>query len=203
MNKLLPLLFLAFTFPQQHMLTVQDQNNFKITYQSQISSLKKELKYYPDFPKAGVLFVDFLPILQNPKTLQLCIDLLHTWVKNQEHVDLIVGLESRGFLIGTALALKLGIGFVPIRKRDKLPGPKLSIDYTKEYGKDILEISQNAHIAGKRVIIIDDLLATGGTATAAIQLIKNAGAIPIELITVVQVKELAKNSNLDYLSIYV
>lgn len=178
------------------MVRKESKSEFFARNKDKISFLREKIMYYPDFPKPGILFANFLPILKSPEAFQICIDLLYEWTKNSG-VDLIVGLESRGFLIGAALAHKLGVGFVPVRKPGKLPGAVLSFSYEKEYGTDALEISQDKDLVGKRIIIVDDLMATGGTAKAAINLINQAGGIPIELITLLQVRALAANAHLE------
>lgn len=177
-------------------ISISDSTSFKAEHAEQISLLEKHIQYYKDFPKPGIIFADFLPILRNAQALELCINLLH---KKYElsNIDLIVGLESRGFLIGAPLAMKLNVGFVPMRKPGKLPSKTLSITYQKEYGTDTIEISEDAIKANQRVLIIDDLLATGGTARAAIELVKKAGGIPVEFATILQVKELACKANLE------
>ncbi len=169
---------------------------FKDVYQKEISFLKEHIVYYPNFPKPGILFADFLPLLQNPECLQLCINLLYELYKSSK-IDLIVGLESRGFLIGAPLAYKLGIGFIPVRKPGKLPSATISVTYQKEYGTDTLVIAESAQLANKRVLIMDDLIATGGSAKAAIALVKKAGGIPVAFASILQVKELAEKSDLE------
>ena len=169
---------------------------FKDVYQKEISFLKEHIVYYPNFPKQGIIFADFLPLLQNPECLQLCINLLYELYKSSK-IDLIVGLESRGFLIGAPLAYKLGIGFVPVRKPGKLPSATISVTYQKEYGTDTLVIAESAQLANKRVLIMDDLIATGGSAKAAIALVKKAGGIPVAFASILQVKELAEKADLE------
>jgi adenine phosphoribosyltransferase len=140
---------------------------FKGLYAEQIGSLKNKLRYYENFPKEGVLFADFLPILSDPEALQKCIALFATRYA-KSNIDLVVGLESRGFILGSALAVKLGVGFVPVRKPGKLPGETISVTYKKEYGTDTLVIAREALRPGQRVLIVDDLIATGGSAKAAV-----------------------------------
>ena len=133
------------------------------------------IRNVPDFPKKGILFKDITPLLANPKAFRAIIDELATLCKNKG-ITKIVALESRGFIFGAPLAYALGVGFVPIRKRGKLPYKKLSIEFDLEYGKDIIEIHQDALDKNDRVLLVDDLLATGGTMSAAIKLISQLGA---------------------------
>ncbi len=137
--------------------------------------LKDYIRDIPDFPEPGILFRDITTLLGEPKAFQHVLDCLVEEYKNQQ-IDYVAGIESRGFIFGTPLALQLGCGFVPIRKPGKLPAAIFSESYTLEYGKNTLEIHQDAFgIAGSRVLIIDDLLATGGTAVAAGKLVQKAG----------------------------
>ncbi len=137
--------------------------------------LKSAIRDVPNFPKEGIVFKDITPILLDHK---LCKDIaveLAKQVKSWE-IDRVVGIESRGFLFGMMLANELQIPFVPIRKKGKLPYTKVSIDYELEYGSATIEIHQDAVVKGERILIHDDLLATGGTADAAAKLLKNIGA---------------------------
>lgn len=133
------------------------------------------IRNVPDFPKKGILFKDITPLLANPEAFRAIIDELAALCKNKG-ITKIVALESRGFIFGAPLAYVLGIGFVPIRKRGKLPYKKLSIEFDLEYGKDIIEIHQDALDKNDKVLLVDDLLATGGTMSAAIKLIEQLGA---------------------------
>lgn len=128
----------------------------------------------PDFPKPGILFRDLTPLMRDPDGWQEVIRQL-TLVCERLQPDLIVGIESRGFIVGTALATATRLGFVPVRKPGKLPGAVTGVDYDLEYGTDRLEIHSDALAAGQRVLVIDDLLATGGTAAACAQLVAAAG----------------------------
>jgi len=168
---------------------------FKALRTNKIELLKKKIVNYPDFPKPGIVFEDFLPILNDAQAFQVCVDLLADRYKN-ESIDQIVGLESRGFILGAALALKLRVGFVPVRKPGKLPGATYSVSYKKEYGSDMLVIAQTALKPGSRILIIDDLIATGGSARAAIELVTLAGGLPVAFVTLLQVKELADLAHL-------
>jgi len=168
---------------------------FKSLHTADIDLLKSHIIYYPDFPKPGIIFADFLPILKDARALETCINLLAERYKNHQ-IDIVVGLESRGFILGAALAHKLGIGFVPVRKPGKLPGPTYSVTYKKEYGTDTLVIAQNALQSGQRVLIIDDLIATGGSARAAIELVALAGGTPVEFVTLLHVPQLVDYAHL-------
>lgn len=130
----------------------------------------------PGFPKEGIIFRDFMPVLADARALKTLIDgLEHALPVSADDFDVIAGLESRGFLIGVPLALRLGKGFVAIRKAGKLPPPTLATNYELEYGTATIEIEQGAIQPGARVLVVDDLIATGGTAQAAKQLIEASG----------------------------
>jgi adenine phosphoribosyltransferase len=187
--------FLTADTPIDKLVIKDEAFCFKIFHREEIAFLKNQIALYPDFPKTGILFEDFFPLLSNAKALQTCIDLFYERYKNK-NIDVIVGLESRGFLLGAALAYKLGVGFVPIRKPGKLPGSLFSVNYEKEYGLDTLTISQTAILPNQRVLIIDDLIATGGTAKAAIELVNLAGGIPIEFTSLLEIEELAGREKL-------
>lgn len=133
--------------------------------------LKKYIRDIPDFPKPGILFKDIAPLLKDPKALKYSIDVIADKFKNKK-IDAVVAVEARGFIFGGALAHKLKTGFIPVRKRGKLPWKTKSITYQLEYGTDSLEIHQDAIDPGSRVLIVDDLLATGGTVKAVTDLIK-------------------------------
>ena len=136
--------------------------------------LRALVRDVPDFPKPGILFRDLTPLMRDPIGWQEVIRQLGA-VCEQLQPDLIVGIESRGFIVGTALATAVQLGFVPVRKPGKLPGAVTGVDYALEYGTDRLEIHSDALADGQRVLVIDDLLATGGTAAACAQLVEAAG----------------------------
>jgi adenine phosphoribosyltransferase len=129
----------------------------------------------PDYPKPGVTFKDICPLLRDPRALALAVEKIANPFRGQ-HVDLVVGAESRGFIFGTAVAQSLAAGFVPVRKPGKLPRQTHRIEYQLEYGSDVLEIHADAIEAGQRVLLVDDLLATGGTMKAALDLVDMLGA---------------------------
>ena len=132
--------------------------------------LKEIIRDVPDFPKAGILFKDITPLLADADALRASIEQLAQPYRNGA-VDLVVGIESRGFIFGTALARELGVGFVPIRKPGKLPAEAISAEYELEYGTDRIEIHTDAIAEGQKIALVDDLLATGGTMSAACQLV--------------------------------
>jgi adenine phosphoribosyltransferase len=136
--------------------------------------LKQHIRSVPDFPKAGILFYDITTLLRDPQGFQMTIDMLSTPYIDQG-IDAVVGIESRGFILGAAVAQRIGAGFIPIRKPGKLPGKALKEIYDLEYGKDALEIHEDAIEKGQRILIVDDVLATGGTAAAAVQLVRKLG----------------------------
>ena len=135
------------------------------------ASLEKSIRNIPDFPKPGILFRDVTTLIQNKSAFKKSIDLLAKKYKDKK-IDKVVGVEARGFIFGAALAHKLGAGFVPVRKKGKLPYKTISATYELEYGTDTLEIHKDAITSGERIIIIDDLLATGGTVKAVADLVK-------------------------------
>jgi adenine phosphoribosyltransferase len=136
--------------------------------------LKSKIREVPDFPKPGILFYDITTLLRDKDGLKLAIDALATPYIGQG-IDLVVGIESRGFILGSAVADRLGAGFVPVRKVGKLPSKTVRVSYDLEYGSDSLEIHSDAIGSGTRVLIVDDLLATGGTARATVDLVKQCG----------------------------
>jgi adenine phosphoribosyltransferase len=136
--------------------------------------LRSWVRDIPDFPKPGILFRDLTPLMRDPEGWGEAIRQLGLLCERVQP-DLIVGIESRGFIVGTALATVTGVGFVPVRKPGKLPGEVIGVDYSLEYGADRLEIHSDALGAGQRVLIVDDLLATGGTAAACTELVQAAG----------------------------
>ncbi len=136
--------------------------------------LKQHIRHVPDFPKPGILFYDITTLLRDPSGLKVTIDLLSSPYIDQG-IDLVIGIESRGFILGAAVAERIGAGFIPIRKPGKLPSETLKETYDLEYGQDALEIHTDAVNTGQRVLIVDDVLATGGTAAAATELVKKLG----------------------------
>src|SRR5688572_9649639 len=134
-------------------------------------ALKARIRHVPDFPKPGMLFYDITTLLRDPEGFRIAIDRIAAPFSG-DRVDLVVGIEGRGFILVSAVADRLGAGFVPVRKLGKLPSATISASYALEYGTDSLEMHRDAIASGQRVLIVDDLLATGGTAGAAVQLVK-------------------------------
>lgn len=139
-----------------------------------LAYLKAHLRTVPDFPKPGILFKDITPLLADPRALHITLDLFAERFIG-EHIDVVVGIESRGFIFGGALAARLNASFVPVRKPGKLPADKDRVAYALEYGEAELEMHRGSIAQGARVIIVDDLLATGGTASAAAELTAKQG----------------------------
>jgi adenine phosphoribosyltransferase len=147
--------------------------------------LKKLIREVPDFPKAGILFYDITTLLKDKNGLAQLIDAFAAHYAGKK-IDLVLGMEARGFIFAPALAYKLGAGFVPVRKPGKLPSTTTKLDYALEYGTNTLEIHTDAIEKGQRVLIVDDLLATGGTAEATTKLAKSCGAEIVGLAFVVE-----------------
>ena len=141
-----------------------------------MESLKSLIRNVPDFPKPGILFYDITTLLADGDGLRQSIDALADPYQDQG-IDLVVGIESRGFIFGTAVADRLGVGFVPVRKPGKLPSTTVRVEYELEYGTDALEMHDDAVRKGQRVLVVDDLLATGGTAKAVVDLLTGRGAV--------------------------
>lgn len=139
-----------------------------------MENLKKLIREVPDFPKPGINFYDITTLLKDPEGLEQTIDAMTEQCRGME-IDTIIGVESRGFIFATPLAYQLGTGFVPVRKPKKLPAEIASVSYALEYGEDSLEIHKDAIGEGHRVLIVDDLLATGGTARAVVDLVEGLG----------------------------
>lgn len=136
--------------------------------------IKDHIRAIPDFPKPGILFYDISTLLAEPDAWSVTLGRLANAVR-KHHPDVLAGIESRGFLVAAPLALKLGCGFVMVRKRGKLPGRTVRHEYALEYGTDVVEMQEDAIKPGQRVVIVDDLLATGGTLSAAVELITKMG----------------------------
>jgi len=147
--------------------------------------LKTLIREVPDFPKPGILFYDITTLLKDPAGLAGVIDGLKEHYRHLQ-VDVVLGIEARGFIFAPALAYALGAGFVPVRKHSKLPAEIVSVSYDLEYGKDVLEMHKDAISPGTRALIVDDLLATGGTAAAAASMVRENGGIVVGLGFVVE-----------------
>jgi adenine phosphoribosyltransferase len=157
--------------------------------------LKRYIRDVPDFPKPGILFRDLTPLLRDPAAMKAVADRL-TEAYAAERPTVVVGIESRGFLFGIVLALRLGVGFVPIRKAGKLPAARLAERYALEYGEGVLEMHEDALTRGDRVVVVDDLLATGGTAAAAARLVERQGGNLLGFAFVVELSFLDGRSRL-------
>ncbi len=151
--------------------------------------VREHIREVPDFPKKGILFLDITTATKDAKAMQYMLDFLYDQFKD-EKVDYIAGIESRGFIFGAPLAYKLNAGFIPIRKPNKLPADTIKETYSLEYGTDTIEMHADALKEGDRVLVIDDLLATGGTAVAACNLVKKAGAEPIAAAFIIELDPL-------------
>src|SRR3989338_8050510 len=149
--------------------------------------IKSKIRDVKDFPREGIVFKDITTALRDPVAFRHSVDLLAKHFRKQK-IDYIAGIEARGFIFGSALAYKLGVGFIPIRKPGKLPSKTEKVSYDLEYGRDTLEIHIDAFEPGKRVLIVDDLLATGGTAEAAVKLVKKIGGVIVGIAFVVELE---------------
>jgi adenine phosphoribosyltransferase len=164
-------------------------------------SLKKYIRSIPDFPKAGILFRDITTLLRDKKAFRQSIDSLARSVKGKK-IDYVVAVESRGFIFGAALAYKLGAGFIPVRKKGKLPAETISAEYSLEYGVDSLHMHKDALKAGAKVLIVDDLLATGGTAAAACQLTQQLKAKIAGIVFLIELSDLKGRAKLSGLPVF-
>lgn len=150
-----------------------------------MEDLKKLVREVPDFPKKGINFYDITTLLLDAEGLEGTIDALTELCRGMQ-IDTIIGVESRGFIFGTPLAYQLGTGFIPVRKPKKLPAKTVSVSYELEYGTDTLEMHKDAVGEGHRILIVDDLLATGGTARAVVDLVEKVGGVVAGLLFVVE-----------------
>lgn len=158
--------------------------------------LEDHIRRIPDFPKPGILFYDISTLLRHPKAWQVAVDRMADGLQDDKP-DLLAGIEARGFLVAAPLALRLGCGFVMVRKRGKLPGATVSHQYALEYGTDTIEIQADAITPGQRVVVLDDLLATGGTAAAATSLIRKMGGEVVRASFIVELDGLGGRTKLD------
>jgi adenine phosphoribosyltransferase len=155
-----------------------------------MKTVKDYIRTIPDFPHEGIMFRDVTTLFGDPRGFRMAIDqLLYPFM--EQRIDKVVGLEARGFILGGAVAHQLAVGFVPVRKKGKLPGKTISQDYTLEYGQATVELHDDAIQPGERVLIVDDLLATGGTAAAGIKLVEQLGAEVVACAFVVDLPELS------------
>ena len=160
-----------------------------------MDQLKAKIRNVPDFPKPGILFYDITTLLRDGAGFRQAIEALAEPYKGQA-IDAVVGMESRGFIFGAAVADRLGIGFIPVRKPGKLPAKTVKVTYDLEYGSDCLEMHCDAVDAGTKVIVVDDLLATGGTAKATVQLLKGQGATIVGVSFLIELVELGGRAKL-------
>jgi adenine phosphoribosyltransferase len=142
---------------------------------ARVQELRRLVRAVPDFPKPGILFRDLTPLLQDAKGLRSAVESVADPFRDAA-IDCVLGIESRGFILGTPIALELGVGFVLVRKQGKLPSQTFQASYALEYGHDTVEMHADAVEPGQRVLIVDDLIATGGTASAAVELVRKGGA---------------------------
>lgn len=163
--------------------------------------LAATIRSVPDFPSPGILFRDITTMLKDPQAFGHVIDMLATRYDGQR-VDKIAGIESRGFIFGAALACRLAKGFIPIRKPGKLPAETLSAEYSLEYGTDCIQMHVDALARGERVVVVDDLLATGGTMQAACDLVDRAGGVVAECAFVIELADLHGRDRLDGRTLY-
>ncbi|KAI7868507.1 adenine phosphoribosyltransferase [Spinellus fusiger] len=164
-----------------------------------IERIKNLMETHMDFPKEGIIFKDMLPVFRDPVAVEslICNIVHHISSTYAEKIDTVIGLDARGFLFGPLVALRLGAGFVPVRKQGKLPGECVSAVYEKEYGQDIFELQKSAIRPGSNIIIIDDLIATGGSAGAAGELIRKCNAKTVEYVFIVELDFLEGSKKLD------
>lgn len=162
---------------------------------------KKIIREVPDFPKPGILFYDLTTLIKNKDAFKKAVDLLYLHYENKP-VDLVVAVEARGFIFGATLAYKLGAGFIPVRKPGKLPTVTVKAFYDLEYGKDCLEVHKDAIKPGEKVLIVDDLLATGGTARAVADLVATLGGDVVGLAFLVELEFLNGRRKLDSYDIF-
>jgi len=159
--------------------------------------IKSKIRTIPDYPKKGIMFRDITTLIKDPVGFRLVIDnFTQRYVTGDIAFDIIVGIESRGFIIGGALSYTLGKGFVPVRKKGKLPGETVSHEYALEYGTDTIEMHTDSLREGTRVLLIDDLLATGGTALASAALIEKLGGVIVEMAFIVNLPDVGGEKKL-------
>lgn len=163
--------------------------------------LKGLIRDLPDFPQPGVLFRDITPLLQDATALRFTLETMAARYRNAG-ISKVIGIESRGFLIGAPLAYLLGIGFTPVRKQGKLPAATMSVEYSLEYGSNVLEIHRDALQPGERTLIVDDLLATGGTVAATVKLARQLGAEVVSAAFLIELSALAGRALLPGMDIY-
>lgn len=165
---------------------------------NKMPSVSDYIRTIVDFPKEGIMFRDVTTLFADPRGFRMAIDqMLHPYAG--QPIDKVVGLEARGFILGGAIAHQLSVGFVPIRKKGKLPGAVISEEYTLEYGEAVVEIHDDAIQAGERILLVDDLLATGGTAEAGIKLVERLGGQIIGCAFIIDLPDLGGRARLEEL----
>jgi adenine phosphoribosyltransferase len=157
--------------------------------------LKQYIRNIPDYPQPGILFRDITPLLQDAVALKFTIETMANRYRSQQ-IDQVVGIESRGFIFGTPLAYLLGTGFVPVRKKGKLPSQVISVEYELEYGSNVLEIHTDSIQPGQRILVVDDLLATGGTTAGTVKLVEQLGVQVVSLAFLIELAGLEGRSRL-------
>ena len=162
---------------------------------AQVSWLKGFIRSIPDYPQPGILFRDITPLLQDANALRFTVETMASRYRGAG-IDQVVGIESRGFIFGMPLAYLLGTGFVPVRKKGKLPHTTISVEYELEYGSNVLEVHTDSVHAGQRVLVVDDLLATGGTAAGTVKLVESLGAQVVSLAFLIELTALDGRSRL-------
>lgn len=166
-----------------------------------LSQLKDTIRSIPDWPIKGVIFRDITTLMQDPDAYREACDLFYDRYKDRD-IDKIVGIDARGFVFGAVLAYKLGIGFIPVRKKGKLPYTTIQETYSLEYGEDTLEIHKDALQKGDRVVVIDDLIATGGTIGATVNLVRKLGAEVLECAFIVELPDLKGREKISGCEVY-
>lgn len=159
-------------------------------------NLKDYIKIVPDWPKPGVQFKDITPLMENGEAFRYATNQIVEYAREKE-IDLVIGPEARGFIVGCPVAYSLGVGFAPVRKEGKLPRETIKVEYGLEYGKDVLTIHKDAVKPGQRVLITDDLLATGGTIDATIKLVEQLGGVVAGIAFLIELEYLNGRVNLD------
>jgi len=163
-------------------------------------SVEDYIRTIPDFPHKGIMFRDVTTLFSDPRGFRICIDQLLSPYAGMQ-IDKVVGLEARGFILGGAVAHQLSVGFVPIRKKGKLPGKTIEQAYQLEYGEAVMELHEDAILPGEKILVVDDLLATGGTCEASIKLIERLGGEVISAAFVVDLPELGGRARLEKMGI--
>lgn len=171
-------------------------NEHPADHDTRLELVRRHVRAVPDFPKAGILFRDITPVLADPLALRAALQLQMSLVEDLHDVQRVVGIESRGFLFGMAIAERIGAGFVPVRKPGKLPAATIEASYELEYGTDTLHIHADAIERGQRVLVVDDLLATGGTAETTCRLVERLGGEVVAAVFLIELHGLGGRGRL-------